>query len=245
MRGVGQSVIVPSGEEVVRLGAGSHSAVGCERARRGGLRSEADREVPSLMTDSAPSRHEVAITHDYLTQRGGAERVVLDLAAAFPNSLVYTSLYQPSATFPEFEALDIAPLILNRSALLRRHHRLAFPLLAPAFSALHLHNPVVVCSSSGWAHGVHVEGRKVVYCHTPARWLYQTDRYLGDRHRWARWPIEATAVPTLPGPAPRTRPTATWSTPRWCVTVSLRSMGSRPSSCHHHRDLRSRARSSP
>jgi len=38
---------------------------------------------------------------------------------------------------------------------------------------------VVVASSSGWAHGIRTTGRKVVYCHAPARWLYQRDRYLG------------------------------------------------------------------
>jgi glycosyltransferase involved in cell wall biosynthesis len=36
---------------------------------------------------------------------------------------------------------------------------------------------VVLCSSSGWAHGVRTPGRKFVYCHAPARWLYQTDEY--------------------------------------------------------------------
>lgn len=40
---------------------------------------------------------------------------------------------------------------------------------------------VAVCSSSGWAHGARVTGRKIVYCHTPARWLYQSDRYLRGR----------------------------------------------------------------
>ena len=42
---------------------------------------------------------------------------------------------------------------------------------------------VVICSSSGWAHGVTTRGRKVVYCYSPARWLYQTQRYLGTRNR--------------------------------------------------------------
>ena len=54
-------------------------------------------------------------------------------------------------------------------------------MLAPAFSRLEIAADVVVCSSSGWAHGARVEGRKVVYCHTPARWLYQPDRYLRGR----------------------------------------------------------------
>jgi glycosyltransferase involved in cell wall biosynthesis len=47
------------------------------------------------------------------------------------------------------------------------------------FSRLEIDSDVTVCSSSGWAHGVTASGRKIVYCHAPARWLYQTDRYLG------------------------------------------------------------------
>ena len=72
---------------------------------------------------------------------------------------------------------------------LRRHHRAALPLLAPSFSRLRISADVVICSSSGWAHGTQVEGKKIVYCHTPARWLYQSDRYLRGRSR----PLRAAA----------------------------------------------------
>jgi glycosyltransferase involved in cell wall biosynthesis len=122
-----------------------------------------------------------ALVHDYLTQRGGAERVVLALAEAFPGSPVHTSLYDPDGTFPEFSDLDVRTLPIDRLATLRTHHRLALPVLAPAFSRLHVEAEVAVCSSSGWAHGASVSGRKVVYCHTPARWLYQPDRYLAGQ----------------------------------------------------------------
>ena len=44
----------------------------------------------------------VAIVHDYLTQRGGAERVVLAMHHTFPEAPIYTSLYEPDLTFPEF-----------------------------------------------------------------------------------------------------------------------------------------------
>lgn len=74
----------------------------------------------------------VAIAHDYLTQRGGAERVVLALARAFPGARIYTTLYDPDATYPEFADLEVVVSPLNRSARLRRDHRLALPLLAPA-----------------------------------------------------------------------------------------------------------------
>ena len=125
----------------------------------------------------------MALVHDYLTQRGGAERVALALAQIFAGAPLHTSLYQPDGTFPEFGQVDVRPLPLNRIGLLRHHHRLALPLLAPAFSRLHIQADVTVCSSSGWAHGAAVSGRKVVYCHTPARWLYQTDRYLAGQPR--------------------------------------------------------------
>ena len=35
----------------------------------------------------------------------------------------------------------------------------------------------MLCSSSGWAHGVHTSGTKLVYCYCPARWLYKRSDY--------------------------------------------------------------------
>jgi glycosyltransferase involved in cell wall biosynthesis len=125
----------------------------------------------------------VAVIHDYITQRGGAERVVLSLAAAFPEAPIYTSLFEPGSTFPEFSDLEIRTLPINRARVLRAHHQLALPFLAPSFSHLHVDAEVAICSSSGWAHGAQVTGRKVVYCYTPARWLYQADRYVANSGR--------------------------------------------------------------
>ena len=122
----------------------------------------------------------VAIVHDYLTQRGGAERVVLAMLKAFPEAPVHTSLYQPATTFPEFAGAEVRTLGIDRVPGLRRHHRAAFPILAPVFSRHVVTGDVVFCSSSGWAHGVAVQGRKVTYCHTPAHWLYESRRYLGQ-----------------------------------------------------------------
>jgi hypothetical protein len=126
---------------------------------------------------------DVAIAHDYVTQRGGAERVLLSILRAFPFAPLYTTLYQPSGSFPEFGRRGIVTSPLNHLGVLRRHHRLAFPILAPAVSLLKVRARVTLCSSSGWAHGVRVEGRKVVYCYAPARWLYQQHVYLACIHR--------------------------------------------------------------
>ena len=130
----------------------------------------------------------VAIAHDYLTQRGGAERVVLAMAHAFPDAPIYTTLYEPKETFPEYAQLDVRTSWLNKVRYLRRHHRASLPFLPWTVSSMTIDADVVLASSSGWAHGVTSTGQKLVYCYTPARWLHQQRRYLGDH------PSRGTAV---------------------------------------------------
>jgi glycosyltransferase involved in cell wall biosynthesis len=121
----------------------------------------------------------VAIAHDYLTQRGGAERVVLAMHRAFPEATIYTTLYHPEGTYPEFRDAKIVTSPLNKVALFRRDHRLALPLLPLASRMLRVRGDVILASSTGWAHGFDMRGKILVYCHSPARWLYLTRQYLG------------------------------------------------------------------
>ena len=137
---------------------------------------------------SIPKRYDVlaltsptaAIT-DRATFRAGW--VVLALLQAFPDATVHTTLYDPEGTFPEFRDVDIRVSPLNRVGPLRRHHRAALPVLPFASSALRIDADLVIASSSGWAHGFPTTGRTLVYCHAPARWLYQSERYLGGDPR--------------------------------------------------------------
>lgn len=137
----------------------------------------------------------IALVHDYLTQRGGAERVVLSMHRAFPDATVHTSLYEPSTCFPGYRQVRVEASPLNRFGLLRRRHRLAFPMLAAAFSSWVVDADVTVVSSSGWAHGVRTTGRKIVYCHAPARWLHQREQYLRQRGAAARLALAASQRP--------------------------------------------------
>ena len=121
----------------------------------------------------------IAIAHDYITQRGGAERVVLALSRTFPDAPIYTTLYEPGTTFPEFQGKNIITSPLNKVGFLRKNHRAALPFLAWASNRVKIDADVVVASSSGWAHGFPTNGKKFVYCHSPARWLYLSDNYLG------------------------------------------------------------------
>lgn len=122
---------------------------------------------------------DVAIAHDYLTQRGGAEKVVLAMHRAFPEAPIYTTLFEPGDTYPEFADTHVIASPLNRVGALRRSHRLALPFLAWASSRMRVPARHTIVSTSGWAHGFQTTGSKIVYCYSPARWLYQQDAYLG------------------------------------------------------------------
>ncbi|GIG29367.1 glycosyltransferase [Cellulomonas marina] len=121
----------------------------------------------------------VALAHDYLTQRGGAERVALALTSAFPGSPLYTSVYAPEQTFDGFQDVQVRTSFLQHFGHFRRDPRLALPLLPLAWSQTKIRGAdVVIASSTGWAHAVDAGGAKtIVYCHNPARWLYQPADY--------------------------------------------------------------------
>lgn len=116
----------------------------------------------------------VAIVHDYLNQRGGAERVVLEMAAMWPAAPIYTSLYRPASTFPGFGDLTVRTSFLDRLPVDAGFRNL-FALYPAAFRSLGVIDAdIVLSSSSAWAHGVRTrtDALHAVYCHTPARWLY-------------------------------------------------------------------------
>jgi glycosyltransferase involved in cell wall biosynthesis len=147
--------------------------------------------VSDHQPDPPTDRGSVAIVHDYLTQRGGAERVVLALAGIWTQAPIYTSLYRPESTFPEFASRDVRTSPLNRLPVDRGFRNL-FPFYPAAFRAFGtLAHDVVISSSSGWAHSVRTapQAFHAVYCHTPARWLYGGEHLGASRRQRALKPF--------------------------------------------------------
>jgi glycosyltransferase involved in cell wall biosynthesis len=144
----------------------------------------ATRQRPMAPSEDMRVPGDIVLAHDYLNQRGGAERVALELARMHPEAPVYTSLYRPESTFPEFAEHDIRTSFLDRLPVDRRFRTL-LPLYPAAMRSLGpLDADVVISSSSAWAHGIRTTENTfhVVYCHNPARWLYgacymRTNRY--------------------------------------------------------------------
>jgi glycosyltransferase involved in cell wall biosynthesis len=119
-----------------------------------------------------------AIVHDSLTG-DDPMRVVRGMVGAYPDAAVHSAL---QAGGPP----TVAPTARNDRAPANRGagHHLALPLLAPAFSTLRIDADVTLVSSTGWAHGVRTTGRKIVYCHSPARW--SSEQVIRSSGRWAR-----------------------------------------------------------
>ncbi len=133
------------------------------------------------------SRMKVAIVHDYLTQAGGAERVAATLHRLFPESLLYTSVYDPKATLSYFDNVTVATSFLQRWPLSsQRMHKFALPLYPTAFEHFDLSTyDLVISSSSSFAKGVITPPHTchVCYCHTPARFAWRQHEYLSQSRR--------------------------------------------------------------
>ena len=127
------------------------------------------------MGDAKPDKLKVALVCDWLTNIGGAERVLLELHRLYPDAPIYTSQYDRKK-IDWFAEADVRTLWLQR---LPKSWRKFLPLVrARAFSRLDLSDYDLVISSSGAeAKGVKT-GPKTVhicYCHSPTH--YYWNRY--------------------------------------------------------------------
>lgn len=125
----------------------------------------------------------VAIVHDYLTQFGGAERVLLALMELFPEAPVYSLVYDRDGIGTDFDESRLRLSFLQQLPGARRHHRY-FPWLMPlAAETFDLRAYDVVLSAShsfgkGIITGTHT--LHLSYCFTPTRYAWD------DSHRYVR-----------------------------------------------------------
>lgn len=127
----------------------------------------------------------VAIVADWLTNMGGAEKVVLALHEAFPDAPIYTSAYIPE-NMPDFAGVDIRTTRLqNLPGPLKKMYKF-FPMQrVRAFQDLDLSEFDIIISSS-FAESKQVRKTRpeqvhICYCHTPIRYYWSHyDEYRRD-----------------------------------------------------------------
>lgn len=131
-------------------------------------------------------RMRVAIVHELLTMRGGAERVVRAFATMYPDADIFTLLYDERKLGDWFPAHRVRTSRLQRFARLTRlfNHHLYLPFFPRAVGAWDFAGyDLVVSSSSAFVHGLRVPAgtAHVCYVHTPARYLWDQTREVRER----------------------------------------------------------------
>jgi glycosyltransferase involved in cell wall biosynthesis len=128
----------------------------------------------------------IALVHDYLTQRGGAERVFELLCKHFPDADIFTSLYDPEQT------VDLSDRLIYTSKLqdipaAKKHFRILAPFYFPAFRSLNLGDyDLIISSTSSFAKAVckRPDARHICFCHNVTRFLWDTRTYLSGYQKY-------------------------------------------------------------
>ncbi len=150
----------------------------------------------------------IAIVADWLTNMGGAERVVLALHEAFPDAPIYTSTYVPEK-MPEFNGLDIRTTRLqNMPPFMRKMHKFFPNQRVHAFRDLDLSEfDIIISSSSAEAKQVRKtrpDQVHICYCHTPIRYYWSHyDDYKRDPGFGKLNPLIRFAMPFFVPPLKR------------------------------------------
>lgn len=128
----------------------------------------------------------IALVHELLTMRGGAERVLKVLADLYPEAPIYTLLYDEKklgAWFPR-ERVRTPKLPFPYSLIPSKNHHLflsAFPRAVEAWDFSEY--DVVLSTSSAFVHGIITNSapKHVCYVHSPARYLWDRTHDVQER----------------------------------------------------------------
>lgn len=125
----------------------------------------------------------IALVHDFLSQNGGAERVLAALHELWPKAPIFV-LFHDKKKIPGAGDEDIHESFLARLPFGRTHYQWYLPWMPLATERYNLHDfDVVISSTSAFAKGVltRPETLHISYCHTPTRYLWtETHTYISD-----------------------------------------------------------------
>jgi glycosyltransferase involved in cell wall biosynthesis len=131
----------------------------------------------------------IALVHDYLSQDGGAEKVLEAFMDLYPDAPAYTLFFDPKK-IPTFAKRDVRTSFFQRLPFARSKYQWYLPLMPVATERLDLCEfDVVISNASAFAKGVIVrpEAIHICYCHTPTRYLWS------DTHSY----VEELRMPSL------------------------------------------------
>ena len=117
----------------------------------------------------------VALVHDHLTQDGGAEEVVKALMNIFPQSPVYTLIFDQPKIDSFFNGKNIFSSFIQKLPLGVKKYQWFLPLMPAATEHHNLSGyKLIISSSSIFSKGIipPPNAIHICYCHTPPRFLW-------------------------------------------------------------------------
>src|SRR6056297_2316018 len=121
----------------------------------------------------------VALVHDFLTQYGGAEKVLSAFSEIWPEAPIYTLFYDKKVMGDTFKDKDVRVSPIQNLPFGRKKYRWYLPLMPSAIERFDLSKyDLVLSDSSAYSKGVitRPETTHISYIHSPTRYLW-SDTY--------------------------------------------------------------------
>lgn len=150
----------------------------------------------------------IAILHEMLIKLWGAEKVVENWMEIFPESEIFTLIYDEKKVGKNFPKEKISPQVFKTKTQkiynLFKKQRFCLPYMANSVENFDFSEyDIVLCSSSGFAHWAITkpETKFIVYYHSPARymwdWTNEYKRDLGLNSWWKKFLMKPYINKTL------------------------------------------------
>ncbi|MDD4930936.1 MAG: glycosyltransferase [Candidatus Colwellbacteria bacterium] len=140
----------------------------------------------------------IALTHDYLNQFGGAERVLEIFAEMYPQAPIYTLFYDKTPLAGRFDGRVAGTSFLDHP-IVRKNHRAFIPLMPLAARSINLGDgfDTVISNSVGFGKGVRYgKARHIFYCNALLRYAWDPEAHLKD---FLPKPLYLAAIPAIMG----------------------------------------------
>lgn len=126
----------------------------------------------------------IAFVHDYLLHYGGAEKVLEAMLELYPDSPIYTSIYNPARLS---ETIKSKKIICPKNRLYQKFPKYLSFMMPLVFENFDLREyDIIISDSSAWSKGVLTKPEQlhISYIHTPPRFLYKYSVESTKRSVW-------------------------------------------------------------
>jgi glycosyltransferase involved in cell wall biosynthesis len=117
----------------------------------------------------------IAIVHDWLTNMGGAERIIRIFHELFPDAPIYTMVYDKENMPKDFKEMDIRTSFIQKMPFGVKKYQLYLPFMPVAVEQFDLSEyDIVLSSSTACAKGIitRSDTLHICYCNTPMRYAW-------------------------------------------------------------------------